>query len=83
MVCKGIAKGKMIELEETLPYREGEPLHVLVRPVAEAVAGTPAAILQAMHQPPHLTAEDVDELEREIEISKLDVSSEGVFDTGM
>ena len=38
------------------------------------------AIRQVMHEPPHLTWEDVDELERAVEESKLPVNQESVFD---
>ena len=43
-------------------------------------AGSPAAILKAMYDAPHLTEEDVAQLERAIEEGKLPVSQEGVFD---
>jgi hypothetical protein len=33
MNCKGIAKGKTIELEEVLPYPEGQPVSVSVEPL--------------------------------------------------
>lgn len=42
--------------------------------------GSPAAILRALQQPPHLTREDVDELERAIEGGKLPPTTRGIFD---
>ena len=35
-----------------------------------------------MREPPHLSAEDVDELEQMIAAGKLPVRQEGVFDSG-
>ena len=81
MSYRGIAKGKLIELEEPLPFSEGQPVIVLVEPLAaQFQAGSPAVIRQVMHEPPHPTAEDVDELERAIKEAKLSVRQEGVFD---
>ncbi|MCI0440988.1 MAG: hypothetical protein L0177_17940 [Chloroflexi bacterium] len=42
--------------------------------------GSPQAILQAMREPPHLTREDVEALERAIEEGKLPVSEGNIFD---
>jgi hypothetical protein len=78
---KGIARGKTIELEEPLPFPIGEPITVSVEPLAEELRpGSPAAILKVLREPPHLTSEDVDELERAIESGKLPVRHEGIFD---
>lgn len=81
MIYKGIASGKIIELEEPLPYPEGQPVSVLVEPlVGEPQGGSPSAVLQAMTKPPHLRWEDVDELERAIEEGKLAVRQKSVFE---
>jgi hypothetical protein len=83
MTYKGIAKGKTIELEEPLPYPEGQPVSVLVEPLAgQLQPGSPATIRRVMHEPPHLNQEDVDELERVIEEGKLPVHQESVFGEG-
>ncbi len=83
MNYKGIVKGKTIELEETLPYEEGQAVSVSVEPLNNgAELGSPNAIMNAMRQPPHLSPEDVDELERVIEESKLPMQEGGVFDKG-
>jgi hypothetical protein len=67
MTYKGIAIGKTIELEEPLPYLEGQLVIVSVEPFEEQPGpGSAAALRQAMHEPPHLNWEDVDELERAI-----------------
>jgi hypothetical protein len=81
MTYKGIAKRKIIELEDLLPYPEGQPVRIWVEPFAEPLKpGSPEAIRQVMHEPPYLKWEDVDELERAIEESKLPVRQESVFD---
>lgn len=83
MIYKGIAKGKTIELEDCLPYPEGQPVSISVEPFTKQVPpGSPAAIRRVMHEPPHLMWEDVDELERAIEKGKLPVHQKGVFDDG-
>jgi hypothetical protein len=59
---RGIVKGQTIILTEgAVPLADGTP--VLVTPLA-AEAGTPAALLAALAAEPHLTAEDLEELER-------------------
>lgn len=83
MNYKGIVKGKTIELEESLPYADGQPVRVLVEPlIGQPQAGSPVVVRQAMHEPPRLKWKDVDELERAIEEAKLPVGQEGVFDDG-
>lgn len=42
--------------------------------------GSAQAILQAIAQPPHLSKEDVDELERAIRENELPARNEGIFD---
>ena len=48
--------------------------------VGQLEPGSPAAIRQVMHEPPHLRWEAVDELERAIATGKLPVHHAGVFD---
>ncbi len=78
MVYKGVARGKMIELEQRLPYPEGQPVSVSVEPVrGQAALGSPEPIRRAMHEPPHLESSDVDELERGLESGRLPFGQEG------
>ena len=49
---------------------------------SEVPLGSAAAVLQAMGEPPHLSAEDIGELERTIAAGKQPVRHEGIFDTG-
>ena len=81
MTYLGVVKGKTIELNEPLPFREGQSVSVSVEPVAESLPlGSPARLLRALHEPPHVTADDVDALMRAIEEGKLPVNPKGVFD---
>lgn len=83
MTYKGVAKGKTIELEEPLPYPEGQSVSVWVEPLdGQSQPGLPTAIRQAMHELPYLNREDVDELERAIEEGKLPVYQGNVFEEG-
>lgn len=81
MTYKGIAKGKIIELEETLPYSEGQPVNVSIEPLdRELQPGSPAAIRKAMRNLPRLNPEVVDELERVIEQGKLPIGTKDLFE---
>ena len=46
MGYKGTAKGKVIELEEPLPFADGTRLEVTVTPVPQPRKGSPKAVLQ-------------------------------------
>ena len=81
MDFKGIAKGNIVELERPLPYPNGQALSVSVQVLGgELQPGTGAAIREAMHEAPHLSSSDVDELERAIEEGKLPIKSRSVFE---
>jgi hypothetical protein len=81
MTYRGVVKGKTIELEEPLPYPEGQPVRVSVEPMTAPLRpGSPEAILRVMREAPHVSEEDVDELERAIAEGQLPVQQEGVFD---
>jgi len=81
MTYKGIAKGKMIELEEELPYRNGKQVSVSIESLRkERRRGSSSAVLKAMASPPHLPSEAVDELLRAIDEGKLPLQSTGVFE---
>jgi hypothetical protein len=80
MTYKGIAKGKIIELDEALPYSEGQPVSVSVEPFRPEIRpGSVPAILNVLRQLPPISREDVDELEHAIEQGKLPVRTRGVF----
>ncbi|MBI4026187.1 MAG: hypothetical protein HY360_14465 [Verrucomicrobia bacterium] len=81
MTYTGVAKGKMIELEEDLPFQNGERVSVFVESLRnEPRRGSSSAVLRAMAAPPHLQSESVDELLRAINAGKLPVQSTGVFE---
>jgi hypothetical protein len=81
MTYRGVVRGKTIEIETGLPYRDGEVVSVSVEPaVASLGCGSPADFLAAMHAEPHLRPEDVDALERSIAEGRLPVRESGIFD---
>jgi hypothetical protein len=80
MTYKGIAKGKTIELEDPLPYPEGQAIAVSIEPLGTELShGSPAAILKVTRDLPHIKAEDVDELEHLIRQGTLPVRVKGEF----
>ena len=66
-VHKGIVKGRSIILDDEISLPEGTEVQVI--PMAPQ-PGSAAAILAAMKAPPHLTEEDVAELEQAIEAGR-------------
>lgn len=80
MTYKGLVKGKSIELEEALPFPDGELVHVSIEPFDRSgVFDGASAIRSAMHAPPHLAPNDVDELDRVIAEGKLPVRHGDLF----
>jgi len=78
MTYKGLAKGKIIELEEPLPYCEGQPITISIEPIhPEQQPGPPLAILKALRDLPNMQTEDVDELEQLIKQGRLPIRLEG------
>ena len=51
-------------------------------PHSDSQYGSPTAVLEAMREPPHLSAEDVAELELAITAGKQTLRQEGIFDRG-
>ena len=81
MKYKGIAKGKIIELEERLPYSEAQAVSVSVEALrADVIPGSPAAILKVMRSLPDLDPGEIDELERLIRKGTLPVRVKGEFE---
>jgi len=81
MIYKGIAKGKIIELDEALPYSEGQAVSVSIAPLdLQPQTESPAAIRKVMHEPPHLKWSDVDEMEHAIAQGQLPVHQGSLFD---
>jgi hypothetical protein len=80
MTYKGIAKGKIIELEQSLPYSDGQAVSVSVEALhPELQPGSAAAIVKVMRSLPDLNSEDVDELEQLIRQGRLPVRTQGEF----
>jgi hypothetical protein len=56
-----------------------ERLSSLVECSPEPRAGSPAALLRAMREPPHPSAEDVDELDASIAAGRLPIRTRDLF----
>ncbi|MBI3853726.1 MAG: hypothetical protein HY298_26070 [Verrucomicrobia bacterium] len=83
MNYRGLAKGMKIELEEPLPFPEGQAVRVSVEPCTSASrVGSPPAVLQAVRDFPHLHAVDLDELEAALESARLPVHAGIVLNEG-
>jgi hypothetical protein len=80
MTFRGVARGKTIELEERLPFAEGEIVSVSVEPASPKREGNAEAIRKAMRELPHVDPTAVDELERAIAEGKLPVRHDRLFD---
>ena len=81
MTYKGVAKGKIIELEEALPYSDGQAVSVSVEALhPDLQPGSAVAILKVMRSLPDLNPDDVDELERLIRQGRLPVRMQGEFE---
>jgi hypothetical protein len=48
----------------------------------DALYGSPASVLRAISESPHVESNDVDALEQAIAASKIPIGREGVFDQG-
>ena len=80
MTYKGLAKGRIIELEKPLPYRDGQPVAVSVEPVSlEQQPGSPRSILNVLHNLPDIPIDAVDEMEQFIKRGSLPIRLQGEF----
>ncbi|MBI5367310.1 MAG: hypothetical protein HZA54_09755 [Planctomycetes bacterium] len=68
---RGHVKGGAVVLDDALDLPDG--VEVMISPV-DAPQGSPAAILAAMHAPPHVTPEAAEELRQSIEAGKRPIS---------
>ncbi len=80
MTERGIARGNTIVLERPLPLPDGQPVTVTVEPRKTPERGSPAAVLAAVRRAPHLSDEDVDELQQSILAGRQPASFVGIFD---
>ncbi len=58
-----------------------EQLSSLIGVIPELRAGSPAAVLRVMQEPPHLSSADVDELDAAIAAGRLSVRTQDLFST--
>ena len=80
MAYRGIIKGRMIELEASPPFRDGQPVRVSIEPFGgDGPTSSPAEVRRVMHESPHLCVEDVQELERAIGAGRLPMSDGSIF----
>lgn len=81
MTYKGIARGKTIELDESLPFAEGEELTISVQASrTPRRPGSPSAVLEVVRAEPHLSSDEVTDFERMINDARLQVEEQGPFD---
>lgn len=67
MTYTGIARGKTIELEEQVPFPDGQLLKIAIDPIfARTTPSSPSDILTIVRSLPDIDLEDVAELERVI-----------------
>lgn len=84
MIFRGIVKGTSIEFGRPLPFSNGQAVDVSVEASSngEHPMGSAARILAAMERSPVPNPEDVDELERAIESSRLPSHDKQLFKDG-
>jgi hypothetical protein len=81
MTVRGTARGRTIELDEALPFPSGQKLNIDIQPLETgALLGSPARLLEAVRQPPHISPEEAAELESAIQSGRLSTGDRGVFD---
>jgi len=87
MVYRGIAKGKIVELEGDASLPEGTQVEVSIKqePVGEtapgkSTKGSPHALLVALEVAPRCTLDDVEALIQSMQQGKQPVRFEGVFE---
>ena len=81
MTYRGVAKGKIIELEEALPYSDGQAVSVSLEALRpDLQPGSAPAILKVMRSLPDLNPDDVHELEQLIRQGRLPVRTRGEFE---
>lgn len=81
MTCRGIVRGKFIELEAELPSLEGQPVDISVQALQrDDMPGSPAFARRLMHESPHLEPGDIEEFELTLCNNELPVEANGVFD---
>lgn len=71
--------GKAFTPLDPAPFAAGRVYEIDVREPDGPPRGSVQALLRAMDQPPHLSEEDVAELERAIESGKLPVRDGNIF----
>ncbi len=80
MSFKGIARGKLIELDQSLPFSEGQRLNVSIEPLAHETGESQAQrILRVLREGPHVDPADVEAMMKVIEEARLPTRYDAVF----
>lgn len=87
MVYRGIARGNVIELEDSVSLPEGTEVEVMIKQEQAGVTmpggfpkGSPKALLAALSLPAQCASEDVEALVQSIRLGKQPIRFEGVFE---
>jgi hypothetical protein len=87
MTYKGIARGKVIELEDDIALPEGTEVEIVVKDRTKSsvtsnshAKGSPEAILKIFDTAPLCTPADVDALMQAIKQGRQPTNYQGVFD---
>lgn len=81
MTYTGVARGKTIELDERVPYPEGQLVKISIEPIrSRARKGSPQEILAIVKSLPEIDLEYVAELERGIACGQMPVRSRSIFE---
>jgi hypothetical protein len=72
--------GKALIPLDPVDLPTGQILEIEAQEIEEMRRGSPELLLKVMHEPPHVSREAVDEMERMFEEGKMPVRYNGVFD---
>ena len=84
MVYRGVARGKVIELEDNVSIPEGTKVEVLIKQelIGETTTAkdSPKVLLAALKVPARCTSDDVETLVQSMQQGKQAVRFEGIFE---
>ena len=81
MTYTGVARGRTIELDEGVPYSDGQSVKIAIEPIPATVKNsTPHEVLAAVRSLPDIDLEDIAELERTIAFGMMPVEARSVSD---
>lgn len=80
MVVKGVIRGKVIELDQLLPFADGETVSVEVSPVSAGSSSDAQRLLQVLRGLQRTDEETIHEFERIIEEGRQAARYQSPFD---